>query len=404
MSHRGKALGGKYQGIYERTLRDGTKKYTVHIKYKHTDGKVRTKLQTVSTLREASTLRIQAVAQRVMGTISPPKNTSKPKAKLGLIAEQYLASKVHKSAYKDTFRLINGDDGIVSYFGSDFDLAKIKDTDIQAFKEWLDARTRKPKFKRYGPEHNGLLVNGQSKPLKKLANKTKDSYLMYFRALLKKAQKMGLIDYIPDVPFFGNHNRRRLKISLADFCKIFNHLPQPPKPHRAMLLMELFTAQRWSDLAHMKKEDIHGLIQPGTMIEYRSSKTSSHSGIGDRFYLSMPGLLAIELTKLSTFWEKNISYMFFNPKTKKPYGSLKQSLKTACHRSGIEPFEFYQFRHLAATEYLTLLRDPNIVAHILGHRDSRMVDQVYGHVMNRATPGVQELDNKLQEMMVLSGQ
>lgn len=57
---------------------------------------------------------------------------------------------------------------------------------------------------------------------------------------------------------------------------------------------------------------------------------------------------------------------------------------------------FYQYRHLAATECLTIVKDSNLVANILGHQNTGMVDRIYGHVVSRMTPGVSGLEQKLR--------
>lgn len=166
-------------------------------------------------------------------------------------------------------------------------------------------------------------------------------------------------------------------------------MPEPPKPHRAFLLMALYTAQRWGDLARMEKWQIQGPIVKGTPIAYRSSKTRN-----DILTIPMPELLAQELLELVPYWDPEQPLLL----TGKPYTSFKRPIGRACSELGIKPFEFYQIRHLAATEYLTSMRDANAVAHILGHRDSSMVDQRYGHLLQRHHPGVSALDQKLIAM------
>jgi len=384
MTTRGKPLGGKYENIYEKTLKGGKRRFVVRIRYTNDRGRETNKTMTFRTLREAVAGRDRFLALRTTGQIAT--RQQQEKVTMGEMAARVLVTKRHLKSYRDIQWIIEGEYGIVPSFGEDFDLAGITEMDIEWFKrEVLEKRGRRlpPGARKPGKASNG----------KPISNRTKNNYLMYLKTILWKAHRCGALRMVPEVAMYPVKNNRKLKIDLPTFMELVALMPEPPKPHKAMLLMGLYTAQRWGDLARMEKWQIQGPIVEGTPIAYRSSKTRE-----DLLQIPMPKLLAQALNKLVPFSEENQPLLFANPGTGKPYSGLKKPIATACKKLGIQPFEFYQIRHLAATAYLTTMRDTNAVAHILGHRDSRMVDQRYGHLMKRHHPGVTALDEQLRAL------
>ena len=324
------------------------------------------------------------------------------KPTLGYVAEQFLVTRKKLSTYGEIKYIIEGEDGIFAFFGQNFDLSTMQDTDVMRFKSFLDRRSKKPTFKRFNRENarkpeNIAKVRGTSGQL--LSNARKDKYLVYLRALLNKAKKLGVIDYVPEIVMYGEHGKRELVIDIALFCKVFSLMPVPTaacaQPHRAMLLMEIFTGQRLRDLTHMETSQIVDSPAAGCRFRYKSSKTGK-----GWLWMTMPSILAEELTALEAVRDPNSTYLFPNPKTGKPYTSIKHALKKACERLGVDRFDFYQFRHLTGTEYLRHLKDVNAVANILGHRSSKMVEERYGHpTLQRIEPGIQKINAHLQTLI-----
>lgn len=269
-----------------------------------------------------------------------------------------------------------------------FNIKTITKLEIESFKREVLEQRRTQLTKRVKKQGRKFWQNLPTQ--KPLSNRTKNNYLIYLKLILSKAHRLRVLQVIPECPLYPINNRRPLKIDLPTFMRAVDAMPSPPKPHRALLLMGIYTAQRWGDLAGMERWQIQGPLAKGTPIAYRCSKTRN-----DYLQIPMPKLLAEALKALEPFWDDDQPYLFPNPMTKHPYTTMRRTMATACKRLGIEPFEFYQTRHLAATEYLASMGDANAVANILGHRDSRMVDQRYGHLQKRHHPGVAALDEQL---------
>ena len=383
-------MNGRYQGIFKNSIENNKFTYTARIKYKD-KGKEKRVTKTFKRLSDAYHWRLEMLEKKGRGELSSRYHQPQ-KATLGFVVEEFLASRSELRSYVDIEWVLKGKMGIVEYFGADFDLSRITDRDIRDFKNYLKTRKKRPVFKTFKSEKKRL-EHLTKETDETISDRTKDKYLCYLGALLKKAFKMGLIRYIPEIPMFNNNRKRKLKINLATVLKLMKTLPGPPKSHRAIIVMSVVTGQRWGDVAKMKRSRIHDLFTKNPKIEGVSSKTNTEG-----IFLPMPEILAEELRRLSEYWKPENSYLFPNPKTKKPYTAIKKAMETACKKQGITPFEFYQFRHLFGTEHLRYGGDANATAKAMGHADTKMIEKVYGHVVDRANPGVVGIGTKLKEI------
>lgn len=91
-----------------------------------------------------------------------------------------------------------------------------------------------------------------------------------------------------------------------------------------------------------------------------------------------PALLAMFARKLK---QSNNGYVFENPKTGKPHGSVRNAFVSARKLAGIEDFRFHDLRHTFATYALMASRDIRAVQELLGHTDVRTT-QRYAHVLS----------------------
>lgn len=397
MSKRGVALKGKYEGIYQRKATDGTYIFSFRVKYTDDHGRKREKEQSFPSKREALIKRNNLIMKRDAG--QSLESQERPPATLGFVAEQYLSSKTDRRSYPDIERLTLGPNGPVSFFGEVFEIKNMTDSEVRKYSAFLDQVKKEPTIKTFGKENPKRLIPRRG--TEPLSNRTKNSYLSQFQALLRKAWKMGLIPYIPEVPTHFIEDSPELQITLEQVKALLDHLPTAPKPHRAMVLMTLFTGQRFSDLSQMKKKQIMGPIAPGTPIRWYSTKTRKRGKPRKIISLPMSTFLAQELVKLSHTWDTSNELLFANPDTGRAYTSIKTALFRACDKIGIPRFRpNLDLRHLAATEYLRDLRDPHAVAKIMGHGSSQMIDARYGHLVDRADPAVDAFDTKWEQIQV----
>lgn len=91
--------------------------------------------------------------------------------------------------------------------------------------------------------------------------------------------------------------------------------------------------------------------------------------------------------------EKKTEYLFFNPKTGKPYKWLRRSFHSLMKQAGIADFKRHDLRHDAATNMVESGASLIEVRDILGHSDIRMT-QRYAHAKEQ---GVRQAVARLAE-------
>ena len=72
-------------------------------------------------------------------------------------------------------------------------------------------------------------------------------------------------------------------------------------------------------------------------------------------------------------------YIFLNPKTGKPLGSIKDSFKRALKKAGIKDFTFHDLRHTFASHLVMNGVDLYVVQRLLGHSTIELT-QRYAHL------------------------
>jgi site-specific recombinase XerD len=95
----------------------------------------------------------------------------------------------------------------------------------------------------------------------------------------------------------------------------------------------------------------------------------------------------------------DVPYVFYDPKTGKPYKDVKRSFKTALRRSGIKDFHFHDLRHTFASHLVMAGVDLTTVKELLGHKDIKMTLR-YAHLAPaHKKKAVEILDNTITQKM-----
>jgi integrase len=93
----------------------------------------------------------------------------------------------------------------------------------------------------------------------------------------------------------------------------------------------------------------------------------------------------------------DIPYVFFNPRTEKPYTDVKKAFNNACEKAKITDFRFHDLRHTFASQLLMGGGDLVALKEILGHADIKMTLR-YSHLASaHMKKAVNMLDDKLKE-------
>ena len=109
----------------------------------------------------------------------------------------------------------------------------------------------------------------------------------------------------------------------------------------------------------------------------------SIKAIGTRKYMNHKVIPAPPLL-LDIFREKlkaaTNGYIFENPYTQQPHGTIRKGFVAALKKAGIKDFRFHDLRHTFATYALMATKDIRVVQTLLGHTDVRTT-QRYAHVL-----------------------
>jgi len=93
----------------------------------------------------------------------------------------------------------------------------------------------------------------------------------------------------------------------------------------------------------------------------------------------------------------DVPYVFYDPKTGKPYQDIKRSFASACRRAGIKDFRFHDLRHTFASHLVMIGTDITTVKELLGHKTLTMTLR-YAHLApSHKVKAVDLLDSTLND-------
>lgn len=98
---------------------------------------------------------------------------------------------------------------------------------------------------------------------------------------------------------------------------------------------------------------------------------------GERLEISMNQ--ALRETLLNIPRRIDGGYVFYDPRTNKPYNDIKNSFASACRRAGLKDFHFHDLRHTVASHMIMGGADLQSVQELLGHKDIKMTLR-YAHL------------------------
>jgi len=92
-------------------------------------------------------------------------------------------------------------------------------------------------------------------------------------------------------------------------------------------------------------------------------------------------------------------YIFLNPRTAKPVGSVKKSFHTALKKAGITDFKFHDLRHTFASQLVRCGVDLYVVQKLLGHATPKMT-QRYAHLgADQLKEAIEKIDTQSKEVL-----
>lgn len=275
-----------------------------------------------------------------------------------------LEKKTNKS-FKDSQRY---QAEIIRYFGEDILMEDITEARIAGFKTHLKNRPK------------------QSWGKGNLSNQSIDHRLIELKSILRFAHKKQKLTWVPEVKLLRNYGHRRFELTLNDILTVLNELPKSPHPQRGLVAVGLNTGQRWSDVTGLtwKQVDLkEGYID---IIPQKNNPGCLVFPILDFCREILEGLPRY----------KGVEHVFVDPKTKKPYASIKTSLNTAIKKAGAPQFSFHHLRHATTTFLLQVTGgDRDLVQRLVGWCNQAMVER-YGHVGERSEKAFSDFNKLLK--------
>lgn len=246
-------------------------------------------------------------------------------------------SKANKQSYKTDVYFCNS---FISFFGRHKLIDEIKPADIEAYKIH--------RLNHVKPAS----INRELNSLKKMFNIAVENEFISISPG-DKVKKIGRVE-----------SRKKRVLSKEEEILIYNTLGEN---HYLTLIIKvaLLTAMRIGEILNLKWENVD--FKEGWIHVMKTKNGKPRS---------VP--MASALKELLFSLKRDNDYVFYNPKTNKPYRSITKAFNLALKSAKIENFTFHDLRHTAATRMAAEGVDLITLAEILGHSDLKMV-KIYAH-------------------------
>ncbi len=143
-----------------------------------------------------------------------------------------------------------------------------------------------------------------------------------------------------------------------------------------IVIVALRTGMRWGEIANLK----WGQAPESNYVDFDRDRIVLHESLTKSKkgrWIPLGSIVKWELLNVPK--QKNTDYIFLNPETGKPLGSIKDAFNRAVRKAGIKDFTFHSLRHTAASQLVRNGVDLYVVQKILGHSTPKMT-QRYAHL------------------------
>lgn len=328
------------------------------IRYAGLDGRIMRESSRSKKFREAETLLIQrkqAIKEGKMPEIKRIENHS-----FNELAVQYIKWAERQRSFKSKIYLINQ---LTESFGS-YPLRHFNSMLLEQYQTKRLEKGNKP-----------ATVNRLIAILRHMFTKAVD-WDMVEDSVLKRLRKVKLLQ----------ENNSRLRFLSKEECQnLINSCDKHLKP---VVITALHTGMRKGEILNLKWDQVdlkHGFIfleitKNGERREIPINETLRQTLTGFRSRIDTP-------------------YVFYEPKTGKPFQDVKRSFKTALKRSRIRDFKFHDLRHTFASHLVMAGVDLTTVKELLGHKTLIMTLR-YAHLSpSHKLRAVEVLDNTISETL-----
>jgi integrase len=178
-------------------------------------------------------------------------------------------------------------------------------------------------------------------------------------------------------------NKRLRYLSLDECQTLINACDPHLKP---IVITALNTGMRKGEILNLKWNNVdlrHGFI----LLDITKNGERREIPINDTLKDVLQGITR----------RLDISYVFYDNTTGKPFQDVKRSFNTACRRAGIKDFHFHDLRHTFASQLVMAGVDLTTVKELLGHKTLTMTLR-YAHLApSHKVAAMQKLDGFLHK-------
>jgi integrase len=234
-----------------------------------------------------------------------------------------------------------------------------------------------------------LVEQYQTKKMNK-GNKpaTINRHVACLKHMMTKANDWNMVEEtvvgrVRKVKMFKENNKRVRYLSKDEWQTLLEVCDSHLYP---IVLMALNTGMRKSEILNLQWDDID---LANNFIHLEITKN------GERRDIPINETLKEMLVKLPRRLDGK--YLFYDPKTQKPFKDVKRSYKTACKNASITNFHFHDLRHTFASHLVMIGVDLTTVKELLGHKSLAMTLR-YAHLSpEHKTKAVNVLDGMFKQ-------
>ena len=308
------------------------------IAYKGIDGRIVRKSSGTDKVREAQALyrkRKQAIREGEVPEVKQIKNYT-----FNQLAEKYLDSVKMQKAFRSK-------QGFIKQLREAFGNYPLRRINIELVEKY--------QMKRMEKGNKPATINRHLATLKHMFTKAVD-WEMVEESILKKVRKVKLLN---------ENNRRKRFLDEDEVSRLLSVCDNRLRP---IVITALNTGMRKGEILSLKWDQVDMKQSFISILEAKNGERREVP-INDNLMAVLKGHMR----------RIDISHVFINPETDKPYKDVKTSFKSALRRAKIHDFRFHDLRHTFASHMVMAGVDITTVSRLMGHKSLSMTLR-YSHL------------------------
>ena len=235
---------------------------------------------------------------------------------------------------------------------------------------------------------------------KEVKSATINRDLSMIRCMFNRAKEWKVVDFNPTdgIKKLAENNERCRWLTEAEQDRLLSFCHGLT---RTIVIVALRTGMRWGEIANLK----WGQAPNSNYVDFDQNRIVIHESLTKSKkgrWIPLGEIVKWELLNVPK--QKGTDYIFLNPETGKPLGSIKNAFNRAVRKSGIKDFTFHSLRHTAASQLVRNGVDLYVVQKILGHATPKMT-QRYAHLReDMLVDAIKKIDTQFNPLVYNNAQ